>query len=253
MLKRTIYLLLLFALPMVGFGKDTEQTLFDKGNAQYAKANYKAAVESYQKILNDGYQSKAVYFNLGNAHYKLGEIPSALLYYEKARKLAPGDDDINFNIQFANLKTTDKIDEAPQLFLVNWWHSIILVASVNTLATISILFFLAGFGLLAYYLFAQSISLKKASFYSGIVIIILGLFSTFIAGRQTAYFESHHEAIVFSPSVTAKSGPDNNAKNLFVIHDGTKVTVVENNSGWIKIRLLNGSEGWINLSDAKEI
>jgi len=253
MLKRIIYLSLLFALPLVGLGKDAEQTLFEQGNAQYAKTNYKAAVESYQKILNNGYQSEAVYFNLGNAYYKLGEIPLALLYYEKARKLAPGDDDINFNIQFANLKTTDKIDEAPQLFLMNWWHSIILVASVNTLSTIGILFFLAGFGLLAYYLFAQSISLKKASFYSGVVVIALGLCSIFIAGRQVAYFESHHEAIVFSPSVTAKSGPDNNAKNLFVIHDGTKVTIVENNSGWIKIRLLNGSEGWINLSDAKEI
>ncbi|WP_448698671.1 tetratricopeptide repeat protein [Mucilaginibacter sp. AW1-3] len=253
MLKRIIYLALLFALPLLGFGKDNEQALFEQGNTQYAKANYKAAAESYQKILNDGYQSKAVYFNLGNAYYKLGDIPSALLYYEKARKLAPGDDDINFNIQFANLKTTDKIDDAPQLFLVNWWHSIILVASVNTLSTFSILFLLAGFGLLAYYLFARSISRKKASFYSGIVIIIFGLLSIFIASRQSAYFESHHEAIVFSPSVTAKSGPDNNAKNLFVIHDGTKVTIVENNSGWIKIRLLNGSEGWINLSDAKEI
>jgi len=253
MLKRIIYLSLLFVLPLIGLGKDAEQPLFEQGNAQYAKGNYKAAVELYQKILNGGYQSEAVYFNLGNAYYKLGEIPSALLYYEKARKLAPGDDDINFNIQFANLKTTDKIDEAPQLFLVNWWHSIILVASVNTLSAISILFFLLGFGLLAYYLFAGAISLKRASFYSGVVIIVLGLFSMFIAGQQTAYFESHHEAIVFSPSVTAKSGPDSNSKNLFVIHDGTKVTIVENNSGWIKIRLLNGSEGWINLNDAKEI
>lgn len=253
MLKRIIYLSLLFALPFWAFANDKEQTLFEQGNTQYAKANYKAAVEAYQKILNDGYQSEAVYFNLGNAYYKLGEMPSALLYYEKARKLAPGDDDVNFNIQFANLKTTDKIEEAPQLFLVNWWHSIILVASVNTLSTLSILFFLLGFGLLAYYLFAQSITLKKASFYSGLIIIILGLTTIFIAGRQSAYFDSHHEAIIFSPSVTAKSGPDNNAKNLFVIHDGTKVTVVETNSGWIKIRLLNGSEGWIALSDAKEI
>jgi len=253
MLKRLIYLLLLFALPLLGFGKDKEQTLFEQGNTLYAKADYKGAVANYKKILDEGYQSDAVYFNLGNAYYKLGEISSALLYYEKARKLAPGDDDINFNIQFANLKTTDKIDDAPQLFLVNWWHSIILAMSVNTLSTLSILFFLLGFGSLAYYLFAQSITLKKISFYSGIVIIILGSTTIFIAGRQTAYFESHHEAIVFNASVTAKSGPDNNAKNLFVIHDGTKVTVVESNSGWIKIRLINGSEGWITLADAREI
>ena len=179
MLKRIIYLSLLLALPFLGFGKDNEQALFEQGNAQYGKANYKAAVASYQKILDDGYQSEAVYFNLGNAYYKLGEIPSALLYYEKARKLAPGDDDINFNIQFANLKTTDKIDDAPQLFLVNWWHSIILAFSINTLSTVSILFLLAGFGLLAYYLFARSISLKKASFYSGITIIILGFMAIF--------------------------------------------------------------------------
>src|ERR1700749_412546 len=113
MIKRIIYLLLLFALPFFANAGDTEHALFEQGNAQYAKSDFKDAVQSYQKILNAGYQSEAVYFNLGNAYYKLGEIPSALLYYEKARKLAPGDEDINFNIQFANLKTTDKIDEAP--------------------------------------------------------------------------------------------------------------------------------------------
>jgi tetratricopeptide (TPR) repeat protein len=253
MIKRIIYLSLLLALPFFANAGDTEHTLFEQGNAQYAKSDFKGAVQSYQKILGEGYQSEAVYFNLGNAYYKLGEIPSALLYYEKARKLAPGDEDINFNIQFANLKTTDKVEDAPQLFLVNWWDSFILAFSANALAVFSVLFFIIGFGLLAFYLFTQSISFKKAAFYSGIILLLFGLITIFTANRQSQYFTDHHEAIVFSASVTVKSSPDNASKNLFVIHDGTKVQVVESNNGWMKIRLLNGNEGWITLADVKEI
>ncbi len=253
MFKRHIYILLFLTLPFSVYGKDAQQTLFEQGNTQYAKAAYVQAIQSYQKVLAGGYQSEAVFFNLGNAYYKSGDIPSALLYYEKARKLAPGNEDINFNIQFVNLKTTDKVEEAPQFFITNWWHSFILTFSVSTLSVLSVLFIIIGFVLLALYLFAPTLLLKKASFYSGITFVFLGLMSILIANRQTDYFDSHQQAIVFSTSVTAKAGPDSGAKNLFVIHDGTKVDVVERDNGWIKIRLVNGSEGWITLADAKEI
>jgi tetratricopeptide (TPR) repeat protein len=253
MLKKSLYILLLFVLPLFGFGKDAAHILFEQGNAQYSKAKYTDAIQSYQKILGEGYLSEAVYFNLGNAYYKSGDIPSALLYFEKARKLAPGDEDINFNIQFTNLKTTDKVEDAPQFFLINWWHSFILSFSAGTLSVLSVLFIISGFGLLGFYLYATTLTLKKAAFYAGIALIFLGLMSVFIAVTQTNYFAAHHQAIVFGTSVTTKSSPDSGAKNLFVIHDGTKVDIIENNNGWLKIRLSNGNEGWISMADAKEI
>jgi len=115
-LKRTLFLVVWLVLPMLSFGNDQAQALFAKGNAYYSKAQYKEALTTYQQISGEGYQSAALYFNMGNASYKSDDIPSALLYFEKAHKLAPGDEDINYNIRFASLKTIDKIDEAPELF-----------------------------------------------------------------------------------------------------------------------------------------
>ena len=251
-IKRGLYLLLLLALPLFSLA-DTNGSLFEKGNTAYAKAQYQQAVQTYQQILGDGYQSAAIYFNLGNAYYKLGDIPSALLYYEKAHKLSPGDEDINFNIQLVNLKTADKLEQAPDFFVTQWWDGFILLLSANTLSALSILFIIVGFLILILYLFTKSASVKRSSFYTGIVAIFLGLIFIFIANRQEYYFSSHHQAIIFGSSVTAKSTPDDNAKPLFVVHEGTKVNVIQKNDVWIEIELPNGNAGWIAAGDAKDI
>src|ERR1700749_3896586 len=123
-MKKLVYIFIALVLPLLSFGND-QQSLFEKGNAYYAKGQYKEAAAAYQQIVNAGYQSVGVYYNLANADYKLGDIPSAVLYYEKAHKLAPGDEDISVNTRFANAKTTDKIDESPEFFLSKWWHGFI--------------------------------------------------------------------------------------------------------------------------------
>ena len=251
-LSRLLLLLLVLCLPLFTLAQDAP-ALFEKGNEQFAKEKYKDAIASYQKIINEGYQSAMVYFNLGNAFYKSGDIPSALLYYEKAHKLAPGDDDINFNIRLANSKTIDKIEEEPEFFIVSWWNALILSFSTHSLALISVLLFIAGFGVLIYYLFAQSVSLKRASFYGSISLLFLGLVTIFIASRQTHYFDSHHQGIIFGSTVKVKSEPTDTSKDLFVIHEGTKVEVTDTQNGWTKVGLVNGNTGWVRVADIKEI
>lgn len=253
MLKRCIYLLLLIISPLLAFSNGDATALFKKGNDLYQKSKYKDAAAAYQKMVDDGYHSSALYFNLGNAYYKTGDIAPALLYYEKARKLSPGDEDIRVNIQFANSKTADKIEEPGEFFISKWWHGFILAFPADTLAVLSVLLFLAASGLLILYRFTGSVGIKKASFYSAIVLLILGMGAVFIAGRQARYFEAHHEAIIFTPSVTVKSAPVDSSKVVFVLHEGTKVNILESNSKWVKIRLANGNEGWIGSGDAKEI
>ena len=250
--KHGLYLLLLLALPLFSFG-DTNSALFESGNTAYAKAQYQQAQKAYQQIVDAGYQSAAVYYNLGNAYYKLGDIPSAILYYEKAHKLTPGDEDINFNIYFSNSKTSDKVEPEPEFFATKWWHSIILFFSLNALAVFSILLFLLGSLVLVWYLFTNSSGIKRASFYLGSLLIVVGFLFLFVANRQLSYFNGHHQAIIFSSSVTVKSTPDNNAKPLFVEHEGTKVSVLQTNDNWIEVALPNGSAGWITLADVKEI
>lgn len=253
MIRRILCLLLLALVPALAFCDDGTSALFKKGNEYYAKAQYEEAIASYQKLVDGGYQSVPVYFNLGNAYYKNGDIAPALLYYEKAHKLSPGDDDIKLNLQLANLKTADKLDEAPEFFISKWWHSFILTFSLGTLAVLSVLSILAGSGVLILYRFTQSVTVKKASFYTAISLVFLGLVFIFIAGRQADYFESHQQAIIFSTSVTIKSAPVHTSKDLFILHDGTKVEVLEHNNDWIKIRLVNGNEGWIDANDVRDI
>ena len=250
---KPVLLLLVSFLPLFAIAQGEATTLFRKGNDEFAKWRYKDAITSYQQITGKGYQSAAVYFNLGNAYYKSGDIPSALLYYEKAHKIVPGDEDINSNIRFANAKTVDKIEQPPQFFILNWWDAVILSFPLHTLAIAAILFLLAGFGALIFYLFTQSVVFKKASFYSALALIFSGLLVMFIAGRQDHYFEAHHQAIIFAGTVKVKSEPVDNSKDLFVIHEGTKVELMDNQNGWIKIGLLNGNTGWIRLTDIKEI
>jgi tetratricopeptide (TPR) repeat protein len=252
LIKRGLYLLLLLALPLFSLGDDNE-ALFKQGNTAYSKGQYQQAIKVYQQVVDGGYQSAVVYFNLGNAYYKQGDIPSALLYYEKAHKLAPGDEDINFNIHYANLKTTDKVEAAPEFFVTQWWHGLVLFFSVNTLSILSILAFVAGFLILILYLFSNSSAIKRASFYVGVLMIFLGLTFIFMANRQINYFSGHHQAIIFSGSVIVKSTPDANAKPLFVVHEGTKVDVLQTNNSWIEVQLPNGAAGWITANDVKEI
>jgi tetratricopeptide (TPR) repeat protein len=251
--KRIVYLFIGLVLPFLSFANDNAHTLFEKGNAYYAKAQYKEALTDYDQVLNKGYQSAVLYFNMGNASYKSGDIPSALLYYEKAHKLAPGDEDINFNIRFANLKITDKIDELPEFFLSRWWKMFILSFSINTLSAASIIAVLLGSGFLILYFFTTSVSVKKSSFYVSVILFFLGVFSMFIAVSQTAYFDGHKQAIIFSSSVNVKNSPGEQASTLFLLHDGTKVNMLDKTNGWVKINLANGNEGWIRLVNVKEI
>jgi tetratricopeptide (TPR) repeat protein len=251
-IKGCLYLLLLLALPLFSMGNDKNK-LFEQGNTYYAKGQYQQAVTAYQQILNGGYQSAIVYYNLGNAYFKLDDIPSALLYYEKAHKLVPNDEDISANIRFVNSKTTDKLEPIPEFFVTKWWHGFILIFSISTLAILSVLFLLAGSLFLILYLFTNSESLKRSAFYTAVTILIMGLVTLFMGNRQVNYFDTHHQAIIFGSSVTVKSTPDAAAMPLFVIHEGTKVNVLQTNSNWIEIELPNGNAGWIATSDAKAI
>lgn len=252
-MKRALYILLAIVIPSLSFGAGQVQALFAAGNASYNKGQYKDALDSYKKIVDEGYESAPLYFNMGNASYKNGDIPSALLYYGKAHRISPGDEDINFNIKYVNLKTTDKIDEAPEFFVTKWWRGFILAISANALAWISVLLVLAGSVMLIWYFFTASVTIKKTSFYSAISFFALGLIAVFMAGMQLSYFSSHREAIVFSGTVNVNSSPVEKAKPLFVIHEGTKLDILDDSNGWLKIKLANGSEGWLKSRDVREI
>jgi len=252
-IKLIVCFLAIMFSPAISFGADNRQ-LFEKANALYAKNQYKQAADIYNEILKAGYQSAALYFNLGNAHYKQGEVPEAILYYEKAHRLAPGDDDINFNIRLANSKTVDKIDEVPEFFLSRWWNGFILSFSADKLATTAIIFMLIGSAFLIWYFFAIAGGVKKFAFFSSVVFFFVAIGAVVIATSQLSYFDNNKQGIVFTPSVNVKTSPADAVSTAFVLHEGTKVNVLgSNGGGWLKIKLANGNEGWIKAADVKEI
>ena len=252
-LKRILYLIIFMVLPLLSFGNQQPEALYAAANSYYAKGQFQHALDNYKKILAGGTASAELYYNLGNASYKTGDLASALLYYEKARKLSPNDEDIKANIRLANSKTTDKVDEIPELFLISWWKAVYLSASTDTFAILSILLVLAGSALLITYFFAHAVLIKKASFYSAVVLLFFGLAVLFIANRQVSYFEHKRQGIVFNSPVAVKSAPSDDARNLFIIHSGTKVSIIDTKKNWIRITLTNGNEGWMKVEDLKEI
>ena len=226
---------------------------FDRGNAYYRDGRFEQAVSTYERILKQGLASPALYFNLGNAYYRSGKIAPAILAYERALRLEPGDPDVRHNLELVNLKTVDRIEPLPELFFVEWLHSVSAVAPVTTTAWLFavcwILFFGAFSGILLLTQPALVRSLRTIAATSLLLLIPLGiLFAT-----QVIESRSHNDAIVTAPVVTAKTSPDAQSVDAFVIHEGLKVRLGDSVGGWVKITLADGKVGWIRTQDCERI
>jgi tetratricopeptide (TPR) repeat protein len=228
-------------------------TLFFKANAAYANEYYEDAINYYSKIVDAGYESPALYFNLGNAYFKIQEMPSAILYYEKALKLNPNDEDIRFNLQTANTRIVDKIEPVPELFIYAWWRSFYNMMPVDDWAILSVAGFIIFIVLFLFYLLSRYILIRKLAFFTGLFVLFITIVSFSIASRKYYNFHNHKEAIVFTPTITVKSSPNPNSVDLFVIHEGSKVLIRDQVGEWFEIRIANGSVGWLPSSALRKI
>lgn len=219
----------------------------------YNQKDYKLAIKNYETILAGGYESMRLYYNLGNAYFRNNEIAPAIYYFEKAKKLSPHNEDILFNLEVANSKLVDKIEQVPELFYKRWWKALLNISDINTLAIMTLIFLAIGIVLFAVYFISLKLIVKKIGFFGGLTFIALfGLM--FIGTTQRNHYNSnHHEGIIFAPTVNIKSSPDEKSKDIFVLHEGTKVTLLDVLNDWHEIQIVNGSKGWIKASDFKQI
>jgi tetratricopeptide (TPR) repeat protein len=243
--RNLILLLSLLVLPFWSIAQGATESLFAKANKEYAEKKYEAAANTYQKVLDSGAVTASVYYNLGNAHYRLNNLASAILNYERAHRLSPNDKDINANLALVNSKITDKMEVVPELFLKRWWTSFLLLLSVQSWSVLGVSALLLGFAGLIVYLFSLEYQLKRISFYSGLALIFLGVCFIAFANSADGYMLKHKEAIVFNGIVNVKSAPDLKQKTLMAIHEGTKVRIVEAKGSWLKVELPNGNIGWV--------
>lgn len=247
--KKTLMLAFMFMVCISANAVVTKQM----ADAEYAKENYQEAIKQYNEILKDGV-SADVYYNLGNAYFRTGNITQAILAYERAEKLAPGNDDIRFNLQFARSKTPDKITPQPEIFFVTWYKSLVNLTDSDTWATISIVSFILTLILFSLYLFSPNATLIRGGFYSGVLCLLCFLATTFLAWQQKVQSETHDGAIITAPTVTVKNTPSASSANSMVLHEGTRVDITDRTiKGWLGIRLTDGREGWLHTNDIEEI
>lgn len=225
--------------------QDSIQVLWEKANAYYTTEEYQQAVLAYEQIIDSGQESARLYFNLGNAYYKAGNINQAILNYERAKLLAPQDEDIEFNLRLANQFVVTEIEALPQPFFVRWRNRIINMYPADTWAGVSIGSFVFFLGLLGLFIFSRSSSLKKFSFWFGILAIVISGFSFSFAARQKEKINQRKHAIVFCPRVTVKSAPAQNSTDLFLLYEGVKVEISDSINSWKEIRLSDGNVGWL--------
>ena len=253
--------ILVMLLCMSGFVHSQDSTLaltgdnyelFKKGNEAFVADDFEASITYYGQVLASGFESAEVYFNTGNAYFKAGDLPNAILYFERAKKLDPDNEDILANLEIANLKTVDKVESKPEIPLTSWWTGFLNQNLIDEWAVKSIYIAFIGLGFMLIFLFTSS-WLKRISFFTGLFVFLISfLFFFFGQIQKSRHLESKY-GIVFAPSVTVKSSPEQDGTRLFVIHEGTKIEVMDEQDNWTEISLMNGNKGWIPTEAFKNI
>ena len=250
----TIYKTLLLGLLLGWFlPLCAQESTLKKAEEAYAKEDYTQAIELYESVLKSYGESAMVYYNLGNAYYKAGKVAPAILNYERALLLNPGDSDTRFNLQVARQKTVDKIEPIGEFFLTRWIGTVEDVYSADGWAKWGIASFLLFIGCLVLFFFSKWIRLKKVGFFAGICFLLISLVANLFADSQQDKLLHRADAIVFASTVTVKSSPDASGTDLFILHEGTKVTIKSTLGEWCEIQLEDGNVGWMPSKEIQQI
>jgi tetratricopeptide (TPR) repeat protein len=229
------------------------ESSFARGNHLYADGDFQGAIQAYESILKQGYESWQVYYNLGNAYYKSGELGKAILNYERARRLNPRNEDIGYNLELANLRVVDRVNAIPDLFFVRWLKVLVRLFPAATLGWLALAFYAVAAGLWIARMFATPRRLRVLV--TGLLIPALAVvvFATALVSYRIYLDGSDRYAIVLAEKVDAYSAPENGSTHVFALHEGTKVLVEGKENGWSKIRLGDGKIGWIPSTSIQSI
>ena len=226
------------------------QDLLKQGNEKYLNGEYELAVETYRSIVDSGYASAELYYNLGNAYYKSHNITLALVNYERAHILKPKDKDILHNLEVAREFVVDRIEVLPEFFLRRAYVGFVKTFDADIWAIMSLVTFVLSLIFLLAYFFSKRANLRKISFWTGVLFVFLSLSTFVFAAHQNRLITKHNQAVVLTPSVAIKSSPDENSgTDLFLLHEGTRVSVDDELGQWREVVLSDGNRGWLKASD----
>ena len=244
---KKIFCLFLFISSII-FAQAPEK-LFSDANALYKESKYEEAIKLYEEVISNNFVSSELHYNLGNCYYKLNKVGPSIYNYEKAIQLNPSNKDAKNNLVFAKRLSLDRIEEVPKSFLQKFNRNYISKLSYESWAIVCIIFSFLGAILLLLYFFTISSTGKRLFFTTSIFSFILLLVSFFLALNQYSKKENTLEAIVYATEVSVKNEPTKNAEEAFIIHEGTKVLVLDSVDDWKKIQLLDGKIGWLKINE----
>ena len=248
----TILAVVSFAVSVRG-AEPTSAERWSSGNAAYSAGNYDEAITEYQTIIDGGEYSLELYYNLANAHFKAENIGKAILYYNKALRLDPSQEDVLHNLAIVEAKTKDQVGEETTFFLAEWMRALRNTMSCTVWSVLSLVTFALFLAFALLFLLASPIKVRKAGFYCALCAVVLFVATTSFAISSRNDILTHDEAIVLSPAISVKSSPDRSATDLFVLHEGTKVRIVSEVDEWCEVVLADGKKGWLQKNDIEEI
>ncbi len=229
------------------------QQLFRDGNKAFQKGNYQKAARDYSEILHKGYESGALYYNLGNAYFKMGKLGLARLYYERAKRFIPDDEALNENLKLLEHRLVDKIQKPPKFFLTVWWQNFLGLFSMGLLTYLVVIFFWLFLLSWAFYLYMKKQKHKERG--KGLIIITLIIFLLFgiTLFDKINHVDNLNYGVILKPTVTVYSEPRKEATQIFMVHEGTKVEILRRNNGWLEIKLDDGKTGWLQANSLEKV
>lgn len=251
MKRQTLFIALLFAVATV-FGQ-TQQELASNADNSYRMGDYPAAIENYEAVLATGHTSANLYYNLGNAYYRDGQMAKAILNYERALRLKPNMGDAKENLAIANSHTVDRITQLPHLFIVRWVDWLCTAVTPAAWRVIWLLLFAILGASVVLFCIGRQTAVRKSGFIGIIVAAVLLVCATLLLIGSTNRYNAHDEAIVMEQTITVKSSPEQQSVDKMLLHEGTKVDVLEELSGWYKIRIADGTTGWCHSASMERI
>jgi tetratricopeptide (TPR) repeat protein len=252
---RRVLIILIILIPTSALlrAKENPDSLFNAGSELYNKGDHAGALRLWHEIADEGLYSPALYYNMGNAAFKSGKTALSILWYEKALLMKPFDEDIRYNLEIARSYVTDRFDTIPELFVLRWFRMMSLVLDSNGWAVLTVLLFALCLVLLLLWLFSGKPGVKRMTLAAALFSITLTLFSLALYHGNRAITIKKRSAVILSPAETGMSSPGTGGKELFVIHEGTKVKIEEEAGEWIRIRLPDGNVGWITSGSIGKI
>jgi len=252
-MKRTPVIALFIFLMLPAASAQTPEVRFSEANDLYTSGDFSGAAALYRKLYEEGLRSDNLFYNAGNAYFKSGDVASAILFFERARLISPADEDINYNLQIARSRVSDRFEEIPPLFFVRWFDFLSLLTTTNRWAIIAIALFIVSLAAGILFLTKSRARGRVMTFWLSVAALILTLISVSLALRNNSLVNRNSKAVVMCSILTGKSAPGEGGSELFVIHSGTTVTVEELLGDYSEIRLPDGTKGWVKADCIEKI